>query len=177
LTNFIDLSIRVLQGDALAPYLFVIVVDYLMRVALADQSLGLKITNKVGTSTRIKIHAKYITDLDFADDIMLLSVDAISSRKQLDSVDTMARKVGLKINRAKTEFMMGGNWASPIDLRVYNIDISPIDILGCQIALKILRLERHKLGRPVFYWSKSERATLSLVPPRFFFRLVLFRES
>jgi hypothetical protein len=48
--NFIDLSIRVLQGDILAPYLFVIVVDYVRRVALADQSLGLKITNKVGTS-------------------------------------------------------------------------------------------------------------------------------
>jgi hypothetical protein len=81
----------------LAPYLFVIVVDYVMRVALADQSLGLKITNKVGTTTRIKTPAKYITDLDFADDIMLISYDAI------DSVDIMARKVGLKINRAKTE--------------------------------------------------------------------------
>jgi hypothetical protein len=65
-TNFIDLSIGVLQGDTLAPYLFVVVVDYVMRVALADQFLGLKITNKVGTTTRIKIPAKYITDLDFA---------------------------------------------------------------------------------------------------------------
>jgi hypothetical protein len=54
-TNLIDLSIGVLQGDTLAPYLFVIVVDYVMRVALADQSLGLKFTNKVGTTTRIKI--------------------------------------------------------------------------------------------------------------------------
>jgi hypothetical protein len=51
LTNFIDLSIGVLQGDTLAPYMFVIVVDYVMTVALADQSLGLKIANKVGTTT------------------------------------------------------------------------------------------------------------------------------
>jgi hypothetical protein len=70
-TNFIDLSIEVLQGDTLAPYLFVIVVDNVLRVALADQSLGLKKTNKVGTRTR-NIPAKYITDLDFADDIMLI---------------------------------------------------------------------------------------------------------
>jgi hypothetical protein len=35
-TNFIDLSIEALQGDTLAPYLFVIVVDSVMRVALAD---------------------------------------------------------------------------------------------------------------------------------------------
>jgi hypothetical protein len=81
----------------------VIVVDYVMRVGLADQSLGLKITNKVGTTTRVKTHAKYRIDLDFADDIMLVSDDAINSQKQLDSVDTVARSVGLKINRAETE--------------------------------------------------------------------------
>jgi hypothetical protein len=83
-TNFIDHCIGVVQGDTLAPYLFVIVVDYVMRVALADQSLGLKITNKVGATTRTKILAKYMTDLDFADDIMLVSDDAINSQKQLD---------------------------------------------------------------------------------------------
>jgi hypothetical protein len=46
-TDFIDLSIGVLQGDTLAPYLFVIVivVEYVMRAALVDQSLGLQITN------------------------------------------------------------------------------------------------------------------------------------
>jgi hypothetical protein len=84
----------------------VIVVDFVMRVALVDQSLSLKITNKAGTTTRIKIPAKYLTDLDFNDDIMLISDDAINSQKQLDSVDIMAR---LKINRAKAEFMMVGN--------------------------------------------------------------------
>jgi hypothetical protein len=45
LTNFIDLSIGVLQGDTLLSTIllstvFVIVVDYVMRVALADQSLA-----------------------------------------------------------------------------------------------------------------------------------------
>jgi Reverse transcriptase (RNA-dependent DNA polymerase) len=78
---------------------------------LADQSLGLNNNNTVGTKSRIKIPAKYIIDLDFADDIMLISDDAINSQKELDSVDIMARRVGLKINRAKTEFMMVGQWA------------------------------------------------------------------
>jgi hypothetical protein len=85
-THFIDHSIGVLQGDTLALYLFAIMVDYVMRVALADQSLDLKITNKVGTTSRIKIPAKYTTDLDFADDIMQISDNAINSQKQLDSV-------------------------------------------------------------------------------------------
>jgi hypothetical protein len=69
----------------------------------------LKIANKVGTTTRIKNPAKYRTDLDFADDIMLISDDAINSLKQLGSVDIMARRVVLNINRAKTEFMKVGN--------------------------------------------------------------------
>jgi hypothetical protein len=89
-----------------------------MRVALADQSLGLKITNTVGTRTRTLIPAKYITDLDVVDDIMLTSDDAINSQKQLDSIEIMARKVGLKISRAKTEFVMVENWTSLIELRV-----------------------------------------------------------
>jgi hypothetical protein len=78
----------------------------------------LKIASKFGTTTSIKIPAKYITDLDFADDIMQVSDDAINSQKQLDSVDIKARRVDMKINRVKTEFMMLGNWASPIELRV-----------------------------------------------------------
>jgi hypothetical protein len=49
---------------------------------------------------------------------MLISDDTINSQKQLDSVDILARKVGLKSNRAKTEFMMVGNRASPIESRV-----------------------------------------------------------
>jgi hypothetical protein len=49
---------------------------------------------------------------------MLVSDDAINSQKQLDSVDIITCRVGLKINRAKTEFMMVGNWVSRIELRV-----------------------------------------------------------
>jgi Reverse transcriptase (RNA-dependent DNA polymerase) len=81
LTNFIDLSIGVLQGgETLAIYLCVIVVDCVMRVALADRSLGLKITNKEGPDSRIKRPAKYIIDLDFADAIMLVSDNAINAQ-------------------------------------------------------------------------------------------------
>jgi hypothetical protein len=49
---------------------------------------------------------------------MLVSDDAINTQKQLDSVYIMACRVGLKMNTVKTEFMMVGNWASPIEFRV-----------------------------------------------------------
>jgi hypothetical protein len=95
-------------------------VDCVMRVALADQTLGLNI---LGTTSRIKTPAKYITDLDFADDIMLISDHAINSQKQLDAVDIMARGVSLKI-----ELMMLGNMASPIELRVSTGTINLVEV-------------------------------------------------
>jgi hypothetical protein len=55
-----------------------------MRV---DESLGFKITKKVGTTSHFKSPAEYIADLDFADDRMVVLDYAINSQKQLDSAD------------------------------------------------------------------------------------------
>jgi hypothetical protein len=52
----------------LAPDLFAIVRDYAMRETLLDQSLGLKVANQVGTNSKPKYPARYITDLNFAED-------------------------------------------------------------------------------------------------------------
>ena len=38
-----EVEAGVLQGDTLAPYLFVIVVDYVLRVAIPDDSIGFMI--------------------------------------------------------------------------------------------------------------------------------------
>ena len=40
-TEFFDTLADVLQGDALAPYLFAIVIDYTVRQAVGDQELDL----------------------------------------------------------------------------------------------------------------------------------------
>ena len=46
-TELFDITAGVLQGDTLAPFLFVIVLDYALRKAMADgkeEELGFKIT-------------------------------------------------------------------------------------------------------------------------------------
>lgn len=63
--------VGVLPGDTLAPFLFILVMTFVMRKAMID-SYGVKICNKTGT-TRRGTPEKYLTDLDFADDIVLLS--------------------------------------------------------------------------------------------------------
>ena len=70
-TDAFEILAGVLQGDTLAPYLFIIVLDYVMRVAIGgeEDSLGFTITPRRNRWQP----AEVLTDLDFADDIALLS--------------------------------------------------------------------------------------------------------
>jgi hypothetical protein len=45
---------------------------------------------------------------------------------QLDAVDIMARRVGLKFDRAKTKFMAVGDWSSFLDLRDSTVAIGQV---------------------------------------------------
>ena len=106
-----DLGVGVLQGDTLAPYLFVIVLDWVLRNALPDESLGVELNPPQGTRTR-PTPGKYLTDLDYADDIALLSNSIPNAQEMLLSIETWAARVGLKINHGKSEYMLVGNWNS-----------------------------------------------------------------
>ena len=103
-TELFDITAGVLQGDTLAPFLFVIVLDYAMRKAMADgkeEELGFTITPR-----RSRRHPKEtIADLDFADDISLLS-DAIQQAQELlFRVEDECHKVGLGLNGPKTKYL------------------------------------------------------------------------
>ena len=63
-----DILAGVLQGDTLAPYLFIIVLDYCLRTAIGgdEEQLGFTIVPRRSR----QIGPLNITDLDFADDIV-----------------------------------------------------------------------------------------------------------
>ena len=104
----IDLSVGVLQGDTLAPFLFILVIDFVLRKARVD-SLGVQITKKSGTTSRGS-PAKNLTDLDFADDIVLFSSIVNGAQKLLSNLERVALTVGLRINQLKSEYMLVGAW-------------------------------------------------------------------
>ena len=111
-TEQFDITAGVLQGDTLAPFLFIIVLDYAMRKAMADgkeEELGFTIKPR-----RSRRHPKeVVADLDFADDIALLA-DAIQQAQELLlRVETECNKVGLGLNGPKTKYL------------AYNIDEHP----------------------------------------------------
>ena len=102
-TEEFEILAGVLQGDTLAPYLFVIVLDYALREAIdgKEEELGFRLTKR---SSR-RIGPTTVTDLDFADDIALLSEEVSQAQSLLNRVETSVGKVGLKMNAAKIKYM------------------------------------------------------------------------
>ena len=69
-TEYFDIVAGVLQVDTLAPYLFIICLDYVFRTSIDKiKENGFELTKK---SSR-KYPAKIFSDADFADDIAILA--------------------------------------------------------------------------------------------------------
>ena len=79
-TDLFEITAGVLQGDTLAPFLFIIVLDYALRKAIDRKEEELGFTLQPRKSRR---HPKQVlTNLDFADDFSVLS-DEIAQALEL----------------------------------------------------------------------------------------------
>lgn len=101
-TEFFNTIAGVLQWDTLAPFLFILCLDYALRISV-DEHPNLGFTLTKARSTRHP--AKTITDVDYADDIALLSDTIQEASELLHRVEKAAREIGLYINSDKTEFI------------------------------------------------------------------------
>ena len=102
-TELFDILAGVLQGDTLAPYLFIIVVDYIMTTAIDESQLEPGFTLKPARSRRVR--AEKLSDVEFADDVALISDTTAEAQQLLTSLEAAALTVGLKMNDSKTKFM------------------------------------------------------------------------
>ena len=69
-TEYFDIVAGVLQGDTLAPYLFIICQDYVLRTSIDKiKENGFELTKKRSR----RYPATTITDADYADDIAILA--------------------------------------------------------------------------------------------------------
>ena len=102
-TDLFEILAGVLQGDTLAPYLFVIVLDFALRMTIEgkDEALGFHLVKR----RRRGIGPEVVTDLDFADDIALLSEEIHQAQELLQRVETSVAKVGFKMNAGDTKLM------------------------------------------------------------------------
>ena len=102
-TEFFNILAGVLQGNTPAPYLFAIIIDYVMRSAINGMEVELGFQLHPRKSRRVP--ATYLTDLDFADDIALLSTELLEAYEFLHRVENEAVRIELHVNAKETEVM------------------------------------------------------------------------
>ena len=100
-TDYFNIVARVLQGHTLAPYLFTICVDHVLRKSIDKiKENGFELTMKRSR----KYPAKTITNADYADDIALLANAPAPAETLLHSLELAAAGIDLHVNAHKTEY-------------------------------------------------------------------------
>ena len=100
--EYFDIVARVLPGDTLSPYLFIICLDYVLRTSIDKiRENGFELTKKRSR----RYPAKTITDVDYADDIAILANTPNQAETRLNSLERAAAGIGLHVNAHKTEYM------------------------------------------------------------------------
>ena len=115
-------EVGVLQGDTLAPYLFVIVMDSILR--RIDHSLGVELGDRPKKMTARQRALYYqepqkrLAALAFADDVVLLAHNLADLQILFTQFEQFALELGLKLNlgEGKTERMFFGKNLPPGDL-------------------------------------------------------------
>ena len=102
ITKYFDIVAGVLQGDTLAPYLFIICLDYVLRTSIDKiRENGFELTKKRSR----RYTAKTITDADYSDDIAILANLPNQAEILLHSLERAAAGIGLHVNAHKMEYM------------------------------------------------------------------------
>ena len=85
-TDYFNIVVGVLQGDTLAPYLFIVCLDNVLRTSIDKiKENGFKLTKERSR----RYLAKTITDADYANDIALLANAPTQAKTLLHSLEHM----------------------------------------------------------------------------------------
>ena len=101
-TPLFEITTGVLQGDTLAPFLFIICLDYILKKSLYnDRELRFTLTERISR----RYPATQITDIDYADDITVTSNTLHKANTLLLKIVLAAKEIGLNINTDKTKYI------------------------------------------------------------------------
>jgi hypothetical protein len=141
----------VLQGDTLAPFLFIIVLDYVLRGSMTPE-LGLTLKRRQSS----RHPAVFLTDLDFTDDIALLSDTIGNAQVLLSALECAAKEVGLFINQSKTKSLV-------INARTTNNILSlssgPVEFVDdfCYLGSWICTTDKDIASRKAKAWAAANK--------------------
>ena len=101
-TGYFDFVAVVLQGDTLAPYFFIICLEYMLGTSIDKiRENGFELTKKRSR----RYPTKSITDADYGDDISTLANAPNQAETLLPSSERAAAGIDLHVNAHKTEYM------------------------------------------------------------------------
>jgi len=104
------------QGCIFSPLLFAIVMDWVMRQSTISRDFGL-----------IWVDGARLTDLDFADDVVLIDSDVKRLQELTTVVEQEASKVGLCVNSNKCHVMVSGGWEGNADIYASGANIETVE--------------------------------------------------
>ena len=97
-TDYFNIVAGVLQGDTLAPYLFIICLDYMLRMTIdLIKENGFKLAKERSR----RYPAQTITDADYTDDITLLANSPTQAESLQYSLEQAAGGISLHVNTIK----------------------------------------------------------------------------
>ena len=101
-TDYFDIIAGILQGETLAPYLFTICLDFVLRTSIDKiKENGFEPTKKRNR----RYPAKTITDADYADNIAILAIAPAQAETLLHGLEPAAAGISLHVNVHKTEYI------------------------------------------------------------------------
>ena len=125
-TDYFNIVAGVLQGDTLAPYLFIICLDNVLRTSIDKFKEN---SSKLTKERSRRYPAKRITDTDYTDDIALLANAPAQAETLLHSLERAAAGISLHVNALKMEYMcfnqtsdistLNGSSLKPVDKFTY----------------------------------------------------------
>ena len=125
LSEPVEINTGVRQGCILSPTIFLFILDWIMKIAAVNTGITWKVFQQ-------------LEDLDFADDICLLSDIQTKMQTKIDKLNNIAAKTGLKININKTKYLTVNEKRNK-SFAVNNQDIEKVDkftYLGSVISEK-----------------------------------------
>ncbi|XP_078671992.1 uncharacterized protein LOC144911640 [Branchiostoma floridae x Branchiostoma belcheri] len=117
-TDFFNIITGVRQGCILSPFLFLITIDFVLRKTTGDGKEGIRWREE-----------SRLADLDFADDLALLSENNQGLQHLTTKLETSSGKVGLRVSSEKTKAMEVGNHTgqSRLNITVNNSQVEVVD--------------------------------------------------
>ena len=150
-TDFFNVVAGVLQGDTLAPFLFILTLDYILRTSV-DKLNSFGFTLEKAKSRRYP--AKKITDADYADNLALFSDKIDDAERLLHAVEEAAARIGLYVNAKKTEYVGYKQNGEIKDLKGTTLkEVEHFTYLGSNIS----STEKDVMIRIVKAWSALNR--------------------